>query len=42
MEKSFSTVEDIIADEGFQAWYLAGNETARQVLGNTHRCQIPP
>ncbi|MDF2193384.1 FecR domain-containing protein [Paraflavitalea sp. CAU 1676] len=30
MEQSFSTVEDIIADEDFQAWYLAGNETARQ------------
>lgn len=31
MEKTFSTVEDIIADEGFQSWYLSGNEAAGQV-----------
>ncbi len=31
MEKTFSTVEDIIADEGFQAWYLGSDEAARQV-----------
>jgi len=30
MERSFSTVEDIIADEEFQAWYLTGCENARQ------------
>ena len=30
MEKSFSTVEDIIADEGFQAWYFKANEAAVQ------------
>lgn len=29
MEQTFSTIEDIIADEAFQAWYLTGNETAR-------------
>lgn len=28
MEKTFSTVEDIIADEGFQAWYFKVNEAA--------------
>lgn len=30
MEKTFSTVEDIIADEGFQAWYLSGDQAAGQ------------
>lgn len=28
MEKTFSTVEDIIADEGFQAWYFKVDEAA--------------
>lgn len=30
MEKTFSTVEDIIADEGFQAWYFKTDEAAVQ------------
>jgi ferric-dicitrate binding protein FerR (iron transport regulator) len=30
MEKTFSTVEDIIADEGFQAWYFGGEAAAVQ------------
>ncbi|WP_276483304.1 FecR family protein [Paraflavitalea pollutisoli] len=29
MEHTFSTIEDIIADEAFQAWYLTGHEVAR-------------
>lgn len=30
MEKTFSTVEDIVADEGFQAWYFKAHEAAVQ------------
>jgi transmembrane sensor len=30
MEKSFSTVEDIIADEGFQGWYAGTDKGAAQ------------